>query len=85
MTETSTTYPTRAATESAVRSRFADIAAILGSAKTNAAPYPEGLPSHIDRALRGIRRAGGRTRSVHSDAAGTPGAGRGGGAPVHGR
>jgi hypothetical protein len=52
MTETSTTYPTRAATESAVRSRFADIAAILGSAKTNAALYPEGLPSHIDRALR---------------------------------
>lgn len=52
MTEAPMTYPTRAATEAAVRSRFDDIAAILGAAKTDTALYPEGLPAHIDRALR---------------------------------
>ena len=43
MTEVPMTYPTRAATEAAGRSRFHDIAAILVAAKADATLYPEGL------------------------------------------
>jgi hypothetical protein len=52
MSEPQTSYPNRAAVEAAVRSQFADIANILGAAKASAELYPEGLPPHIDRALR---------------------------------
>lgn len=52
MSEISTSYPNRAAVEAAVRACFTDVAAILGTAKADSALYPEGLPAHIDRALR---------------------------------
>lgn len=52
MSQSQTTFSNRAAVEAAVRSCFTDVATILGSAKTDAALYPEGLPAHIDRALR---------------------------------
>lgn len=52
MSEPSTSYPNRAAVEAAVRACFTDVATILGTAKADAALYPEGLPAHIDRALR---------------------------------
>lgn len=52
MSEPSTSHPNRAAVEAAVRACFTEVATILGAAKADMALYPEGLPAHIDRALR---------------------------------